>query len=359
MGSSLAEILVRGGVKNLVLEDFDNIRGGNLCRANYDLKNLIYFKTDCLTKRLKSISPFVNLRLESQKLNNYELEVIVEYFNKHIDIIFDCSTDPEVTYILDKIDFKGTVFSLAITNNAKSFVSITGKKLTKQAKVIFDYIENEPPTYFEGAGCGYPTFEANYNDINALLNLGLKSINHNFSNSISNKTLTITPTFKGQKTISIEEYEYYNLNTINSSIHIPISILKEIEQIIKHHYPKEFGGVFVGYKSGENFIITDILMPDEYKNGKTVFIRHPGTLNQRLDKLHKTTGGKVQYLGEWHSHPDGPTSPSRTDLKAMKDISKDKMINIDNPLLMIVEVNKSFFNNDLYIFHDKKLKRYE
>jgi len=359
LGSSLAEILVRCGAKNLTIEDFDTIKGGNLCRANYDLDDMILFKTNRLFKRLQSISPFVSLDEISIKLNNYDIQNVKEYLNKNIDIIFDCSTDTEVTYIIDKLNFIGTTFSLAITNNAKSFVSITGNNLTKQAKTIFDFVENEPPSYFEGAGCGYPTFEANYNDINALLNVGLKVINNNYSKNKNHESFIIQPDFGDELTIDIEEYEYYNLNDINSAIHISKSVLNRIEEETKFHYPKEFGGVFIGYKADLHFIITDILIPDQYKNGQTIFIREPGTLNERLSEIHRITNGEIQYLGEWHSHPNGPTTPSRTDINAMQEIAKDKNINIDKPLLMIVEVGKISFEKDLYIYEDKKLKKYE
>jgi integrative and conjugative element protein (TIGR02256 family) len=359
LGSSLAEILVRGGAKNIVLEDFDTISGGNLCRANYDLSDMVFYKTDSLTERLKAISPFVNINSISVKLNHYNLDVIKDAFNKNVDIIFDCSTDTEVTYIIDKLNFTGEVFSLAITNNAKSFVSITGDNLTKQAKIIFDFVENEPPSYFEGTGCGYPTFEANFNDISALLNTGLKVINNNYSKNRNNESFIIRPNFEDELNIDIEEYEYYNRYDINSSIHISKSVLKTIEEETKLHYPNEFGGVFVGYKTDENYIITNILIPDQYKNGKTIFVRHPGTLNERLVEIHNKTNGEIQYLGEWHSHPDGPTNPSMTDINAMKEISRDKNINIDKPLLMIAEVNKVSFGKDFYIYDDKKLKIYE
>ncbi len=359
LGSSLAEILVRGGAKDLVLEDFDTIRGGNLCRANYDLKNMIYYKTNSLTKRLIAISPFVNLNSISVKLNNYDIEKVKDVFNKNIDIIFDCSTDPEVTYIIDKINFTGKTFSFAITNHAKSFVSISGKNLTQQAKTIFDFIENEPPSYFEGSGCGYPTFEANFNDINTLLNTGLKVINNRFLTKRNNESFIITPEFKDSLKINIDEYEYYNCIESNNSLHISKRALVIIEELLWHHYPNEFGGVFIGYKSSNNVIISNVLIPDSYKNGKTVFVRHPGTLNQRLSEIHKITKGKIQYLGEWHSHPNGTTNPSVTDLNAMKDIGKDKKINNQEPILMIANFTNISFGKDFYKYENNKLLKYE
>lgn len=359
LGSTLSEILVRGGLRTIILEDFDSIRGGNLCRANYNLDDTIYQKTERLANRLLTISPFINVISLDTKLNGVDLDKIEDVFNKNVDIIFDCSTDPEVTFILDKIDYKGSIFSFGITNNAKSFVSITGKDLTKQSKTIFEYVENEPPTYIEGTGCGYPTFEANFNDISTLLNTGLKFINDNYSKKNSNESFIIKPDFDDMPRIDIEEYEYYTCSYNDSSIHISRSVLRKIEENITTHYPKEFGGVFIGFKENKNFIITNILIPDKYENGKTVFVRHPGSLNERLKHIHKLTNGKIGYLGEWHSHPDGPTSPSKVDLNAMRNIAKDKNITIDEPLLMIAQIGSVPYDNELYIYSDKKLRKYE
>ena len=44
----------------------------------------------------------------------------------------------------------------------------------------------------------------------------------------------------------------------------------------------------------------------------------------------------LQYVGEWHSHPNGSTQYSSTDLAAMIDIEKE--VAIENPLLLIVSV---------------------
>jgi integrative and conjugative element protein (TIGR02256 family) len=359
LGSSLAEILVRSGARNLVLEDFDTIKGGNLCRANYDLKNMIYYKTDSLSKNLLSISPFVSINSISVKLNSFDIEKVKSVFNENIDIIFDCSTDPEVTYIIDKIDFKGKVFSFAITNHAKSFVSISGKNITQQAKTIFDLIENDPPSFYEGTGCGYPTFEANFNDINALLNLGLKVVNDKFLKGEKNETFIISPSFKNSLSINIDEFEFYNCDSSEGSIHISRKAILTIKELLHYYFPNEFGGVFIGYRSDKNIIITDVLIPDSYKNGKTVFVRHPGTLNERLSTIHEETNGKINYIGEWHSHPNGSASPSLTDINAMKEISNDLKINNPNPILMISSVTKTSFVKDIYFFEQNKLKKYE
>ena len=137
------------------------------------------------------------------------------------------------------------------------------------------------------------------------------------------------------------------------------NVLKNIKENISIHYPKEFGGVFIGFKQSGNFIITNILIPDKYENGKTVFVRHPGSLNERLEQIHLLTDGKIGYLGEWHSHPDGPTSPSRVDINAMKNIARDKNVQVAEPLLMIAQIGKTASDKEFYIYSNKKLRSYE
>ena len=170
--------------------------------------------------------------------------------------------------------------------------------------------------------------------------------------------MIIKPEFNDSLKINIDEYEYYNCIESNSSLHISKKALRIIEELLWHHYPNEFGGVFIGFKSSNNIIISNVLIPDSYKSGKAVFVRHPGTLNQRLSEIHKITNGSIQYLGEWHSHPDGTTNPSLTDLNAMKAIGNDKKINNHEPILMIAKVTSFSFGKDFYKYENNKLMKY-
>lgn len=126
-----------------------------------------------------------------------------------------------------------------------------------------------------------------------------------------------------------------------------------------NHDPNEFGGVFVGFKQEKLVVIEDVLIPDDFENGKTIFVRHPGTLNDRLELIFKKTNGKSTYIGEWHSHPNGPATPSSTDITAMKEIAGNEKIGNSNPTLMIVKITKDVFEPNLFLYQDKKLLKYE
>lgn len=358
LGSSLAEILVRGGCKYVALDDFDSVASGNLCRSKYDLLNLNTRKIDSLKSNLINISPYVNIFNIALKLNHYS--DMNEWLNKSIDFVFDCSTDTEVTYSLDKSGFIGKIFSLSITNNAKELVCVSGNEITKKTSHLYEFLGNEEPSYFEGTGCGYPTFEANFNDISSLLNLAMMNINFQIDNDNFADNFVINQEFEGGfKRLKINGYQAFFESATSKFLYISNDTLSKIKQELSHHYPNEFGGVFVGYKKDDLIIIDDVLIPDDFENGKTIFVRRPGTLNDRLELIFNETSGKITYIGEWHSHPDGPPSPSSTDINAMQEIADTKKIGNSNPILMIVKITEEVFEPVIYIYDEKKLLRYE
>jgi integrative and conjugative element protein (TIGR02256 family) len=358
LGSSLAETLVRGGCKNISLDDFDYVASGNLCRAKYNLQNLNRRKVESLKNNLVSISPYVNIFNIPLKLNHYsDMEI---WLNQSIDYVFDCSTDAEVTYSLDNIDFPGRVFSLSITNHAKELVCVSGKQITKTTNHLYDYLGNEEPSFYEGTGCGYPTFNANFNDINSLLNLALMNINSQIdSDSITDNFVIRKEYDSGFSKLNIESYYSFFEPITNNHIYISNETLAKIKFELLKHYPKEFGGVFVGFKKVGLTVIEDILIPDDFENGKTVFVRHPGTLNDRLESIFKETNGKTTYIGEWHSHPNAAATPSSTDEKAMKEIAENIKIGNLNPVLMIVKLTEDVFEPNFFLYNNKKLLKYE
>ena len=362
LGSSLAEILVRGGAKNLSIDDYDIVETGNLCRANYSLFNLNFPKIDALSKRLLSISPFVNVKVRQLKLNSIPKDILEKELNDRFDFIFDCSTDTEVTYILDSLDFKGKIFSLGLTNNAKHLTCLTGNNTTKETAALYEYFENEPASFYEGTGCGYPTFNANFNDINTLLNLSIKKLNESLNSNSEIHSFVVRNFTAEKEQILITSYISFFQPEKEQQILIPKNIFKKIKTSLLPHFPKEFGGIFVGYKSHQfqTIIVEDILLPEKYKNGKAEFVRHPNSLNKRLELLYKETNGKTEYLGEFHSHPNAPARPSKIDYNTMNKIAKASKVTTNNPILMIGKIDKQkLVESKCFIFADDKLYEYE
>ena len=65
----------------------------------------------------------------------------------------------------------------------------------------------------------------------------------------------------------------------------------------------------------------------------------------------------LRYLGEWHSHPNGSTKYSSTDLATMVEIEKE--VSIENPVLLIVGVRSDGVSaHTFYCYKNNKLLEY-
>lgn len=152
----------------------------------------------------------------------------------------------------------------------------------------------------------------------------------------------------------------YSQNELGFCIHISTLVLEVIRMYGLKYYPKEFGGIFLGHYSenGKDAYITEVVVPTKFKSRKTEFTRHPDNLNVRIKQVYDLSEGKINYIGEWHTHPNGAGQFSATDIETMKDISGDIDVKIDSPLLVIVLLTKEQFEPTFYICHKGKMFQY-
>ena len=83
--------------------------------------------------------------------------------------------------------------------------------------------------------------------------------------------------------------------------------------------PNETGGVLLGSFDVERrilYVVDALPSPSDSKEWPTLYIRGCDGLTKAVDALTKKTHGMLEYVGEWHSHPEGvsPTA-SHDDLK--------------------------------------------
>lgn len=146
----------------------------------------------------------------------------------------------------------------------------------------------------------------------------------------------------------------------NVSLMIDDSLLERLTQVALQNYPNESGGFLVGYYS-QDFMtlhITDFILPQQQKSSSFLFERSIIGIKEIFNKLFVTK--KCYYIGEWHTHPDGSSMYSQTDLKAMIEIATCKTVNITNPILLILSVSKNKLQDfSFYIYNDKGLYKYE
>ncbi|MDL2239151.1 Mov34/MPN/PAD-1 family protein [Bacteroidales bacterium OttesenSCG-928-K03] len=126
--------------------------------------------------------------------------------------------------------------------------------------------------------------------------------------------------------------------------------------IISHSYlPNEFGGIFAGIKYDNLWHITDFEIPIIYSHSNLKFTRDAEYLNDYLEEIYQKSNGKIEYLGEWHTHPFGSTKYSTDDLNSMSEIAKEINTKNETPILAIINVSYKKFYYKFYQYQNNNL----
>ena len=149
----------------------------------------------------------------------------------------------------------------------------------------------------------------------------------------------------------------YYLPSNDLYVEIQASVLSYIQLQAESEYPNENGGMLAGRYSIDRrtVYIEKVVVPQEKLTTRTTFSRDAKGLERFWEQLVKEG---LQYVGEWHSHPNGSTQYSRTDLEAMIDIEKE--VAIENPLLLIVGVKSGRLSaHTFYCYKNNNLLEYK
>jgi len=95
------------------------------------------------------------------------------------------------------------------------------------------------------------------------------------------------------------------------------SVLNRIEIEANQRQPFESGGLLLGYRKPMGLHIVDVTVPfplDQMQ--KYLFAREDPLHQSYATKRWKESGGRFDWLGEWHSHPEEIPHPSGIDLKS-------------------------------------------
>lgn len=186
VGALIAELLVRAGVKNLVLIDDDRLEIGNLTRHTLTIKEVGEHKASAVKRRLQIVEPQVVV--EALEMSFYEANCKSRYAIISSDVIVDCTGDDSLLYDLSTTKF----------GSEKMFVSLSVGFCAKQAFVfcardikfpvdkfmhdINPYLVNERSEMEsknlprDGLGCWHPAFPARCDDIWMMTSAGVKIV---------------------------------------------------------------------------------------------------------------------------------------------------------------------------------------
>ena len=84
----------------------------------------------------------------------------------------------------------------------------------------------------------------------------------------------------------------------------------------QQHRPLEAGGLVLGLRKGLYLHVTEITRPLPWdRQSSTRFQRSPKGHRLAALRRWRKSGGKMDWIGEWHSHPGFSLSPSSIDVR--------------------------------------------
>jgi integrative and conjugative element protein (TIGR02256 family) len=104
------------------------------------------------------------------------------------------------------------------------------------------------------------------------------------------------------------------------------------------HYPLETGGLLIGYRAGPAaVVISHAIGPgDRAQHARRAFIPDHDWQTEELARVYEATGRRHTYLGDWHTHPDGPPWPSRVDRETLRRIAHHAEARCPQPIQAIL-----------------------
>jgi integrative and conjugative element protein (TIGR02256 family) len=99
----------------------------------------------------------------------------------------------------------------------------------------------------------------------------------------------------------------------------------------------ETGGVIAGFRENGVWILSSPMPPNsKNKAGRTWLKRDRESAQEFVNEAFKRNDGRINYLGEWHTHPEPHPNPSCDDFKMLKDLLRTSKLEIDFLMGVIV-----------------------
>lgn len=130
---------------------------------------------------------------------------------------------------------------------------------------------------------------------------------------------------------------------------ININDLIELKEIYRKFENVEIGGTLIGYRSEDEYIITNIIYDNYIGENlkKYSYIRNIENLKDKMISCINSNKG-IDYIGEWHTHPNNKSIYSKTDEKTMENLVEDF-----NELLLLIcgidEVSAYIFKKNNFV----------
>jgi proteasome lid subunit RPN8/RPN11 len=135
------------------------------------------------------------------------------------------------------------------------------------------------------------------------------------------------------------------------------SFIYEAAELARKHAPREIGSALLGRYSADGKlarIVGTAPVPPDSKSYRYRFIRGTVGLREFFDAVFAKTFGQQHYVGEWHSHPGGAPTPSRTDNENQEDIARDAAARCPECILVLVALQGDRVARGVFVYSNTR-----
>ncbi len=364
LGSQVFLNLVRAGFGNWTLVDNDLLLPHNLARHALDRRAVGFAKAETLAWTANHMIidgtpiayPIIKDILKPADYSEDLKKALSE-----AEVILDCSASAAVArFIALDLPYSSRRISLflAPSGNDSVLLSEYSKRQVTLYQVEMQYyrflINNEDLKGHLFVSEKQLRYGNSCSDINSSIPQELAALHsaigsRAFRNAISEDSSKIAIWRANPADLSVKNYSFSpikmtKIDTGGWDICLDDWLLDKIFAARVDKLPNETGGVLVGSFDMQRkiaYIIDTLLSPPDSKEWPAVYIRGCHGLAQKMKEISDMTLGRLEYMGEWHSHTGDSFLPSGADKQAFSWLS-DMRLPDGLPAIMLIAADKKY-----------------
>jgi Prokaryotic E2 family A/ThiF family/Prokaryotic homologs of the JAB domain len=336
LGSHLLNNFARMGFGKWTITDKDHLLPHNLCRHILTNRHIGHYKAECVSSFLSEIYPnerFI-FPFHQDILKAEENEEFLQSLKNAKAIIDSSASLPVLRKIAADLPCKRAI-SIFLTPSGKDGVLLAEDD---KRKISLDSLEaqyfrwitetklgknhlTKPNNMRFAGGCGDISSRISYEDIVLFSTVLSRRIRETLNDK--NGLIEIWG-FNSDFSLNYVNPPIYSTRKMSASnwkVIFDDYILGKVTKLRKDNLPNETGGPLIGYFDTFRkriYVVDAYPAPSDSKSSPTGFIRGTRGLKKRFEDITKRTLNRVDFIGDWHSHPRGVSvRPSNDDKKLL------------------------------------------
>lgn len=355
LGSAMANLWGRSGWGQWTVIDKDHIKPHNISRHTAFASHIGIAKTSVVEGLhnvvMNGASKIIGLCADATDVSREDVRQALE----GASLIVDASTTLEYPRLASTCDTVGRHFSAFVTPNGDSAVLLaedvgrTVRLRTLEAqyyRAIINqswgetHLSNNLGTFWSGASCRDISTVMPYSRIVGYAGILVEQIQQ--ADASAAALIRVW-----SRAVETGEIVVYDVPVVSECCmkfgELELFFDKGLEEKLRAMrlgcFPSETGGVLLGYYdfNVNSIVVVDALpSPEDSESSPVMFERGVAGLAAEVEEVSRRTGGVVEYIGEWHSHPPRCSSrPSKADMRQLAYLTQ-KMADDGLPAISLI-----------------------